>query len=474
MNETEVTSAQKEIERLANELKQSKTLAKRYEAVIESSYDPIFIADKNGIGLKTNEAYTRITGVEPEKLIGRHMRDLVDEGIISDSITLQVLQQKERLTRVQTVNGKELLVTGNPIFDESGRISYVVTNLRDISKLNGLKDELNRTKALAEKYLQELEQYHEKEHLISYEGIIANSTKMAFITELAKRIAPVHSTVLLLGESGVGKEVIANLIQKLSDRRDKPFIKVNCAAIPRDLLESELFGYEKGAFTGAHDKGRPGLFEQAHGGTIFLDEIGEMPPQLQVKLLRVLQEFEVTRIGGGRTIKIDVRIISATNKDLEYMIEKGDFREDLYYRLNIVPIRIPPLRERKEDIPLLAHHFLNQVNTKYGLNKQLSDDSFVLMKNYSWPGNIREMQNMIERLAVTSPAEIIDASCFPFSNEAEMPKNPSQKTLKEVVFEVEREMILRAMAEHRSTRKAAEALGISQSALVKKRQKLGL
>ncbi|OMP66373.1 sigma-54 interaction domain-containing protein [Domibacillus epiphyticus] len=449
-------------------------VVKLYKAVIDASYDPIFVADHTGIGLIMNEAYTRVTGVKEDQLIGRHLRDVIKEGVISDSITLNVLRKKKQMTIMQNVNGKELLVTGSPIFDHQGAIKYVVTNLRDISDLQTLKEELKKTKELAETYLKELEQYQEKKQFIMHEGIIANSSKMAFVIDLAEKMARVQTTVLLLGESGVGKEVIASLIQSLGDRANKPFIKVNCAAIPKDLLESELFGYEKGAFTGAHDKGRPGLFEQANGGTIFLDEIGEMPFALQAKLLRVLQEFEVTRIGGGRTLKIDVRVISATNQDLESLVAKGEFREDLYYRLNIVPIRIPPLRERREDIPLLACHFLSKVNKKYGFSKHLSDDAYRLLQSYSWPGNIREIQNMVERAAVTAEDDLLGVEDFPVTIPPGDVFPTQNRTLKEVVSEVERDMILRAIAEYKTTRKTAGVLGISQSALVKKMKRLGL
>ncbi len=465
---------QQRIKELTDELNQTKELARKYETAFNSSYDPMFITDKYGYTLKLNKAYTRVTGITEEELIGKHMQDLIQEGIISDSISLNVLKKKERLTMVQSINGKELLVTGNPIFDENGDILFVVTNLRDVSTLNNLKEELNQTKALANHYLQELEHYHKKRQVIMHEGIIANSDNMIAAIDMAQKIASVNSTVLLLGETGVGKEVIANLIQKLSSRSAKPFIKVNCAAIPKDLLESELFGYEKGAFTGADDKGRPGLFEQAHGGTIFLDEIGEMPLPLQVKLLRVLQEFEVTRIGGGRTIKIDVRVISATNKDLESLVKQGEFREDLYYRLNIIPIKIPPLRERPEDIPLLAHYFLQKVNQKYNLHKQLTDDAFFTMKSYSWPGNIREMQNLIERLVVTAENDFIDSNHFPFTNQPSSECQASRKTMKEILHDIERDMILKAMVKYKTTRKAAKFLGISQSTLVKKMQRLGI
>ncbi|MBB5323283.1 PAS domain S-box-containing protein [Anoxybacillus tepidamans] len=445
-----------------------------YEKVINASYDPIFIADKDGYGIKMNEAYTRVTGITEDQLIGRHLKDVVKDGIISESVSLKVLKEKKQVTIIQHVNGKELLVTGNPIFDDKGNVSHIVTNLRNISALKSLEAELSRTKELANKYLQEIKIYQKKEDMISHEGVIANSRQMLNVINLVQKITPFNSTVLLLGESGVGKEVIANLIQKWSTRSNKPFIKVNCAAIPKELIESELFGYEKGAFTGADSRGRPGLFEQAHTGTIFLDEIGEMPLQLQGKLLRVLQEFEVTRIGGRRTIKIDVRVISATNKDLESLVKRGEFREDLYYRLNIIPIKIPPLRKRQEDIPLLANYFLDQANQKYHLNKQLTDDALLAMKAYAWPGNVREMQNLIERLVITTEADDITASHLPFSNQTAFVPQPIQKKMKEVLQDIEREMILKAISEYKTTRKAAEVLGISQSALVKKMQRLGI
>lgn len=458
---------------LKEELRLTRLMVKKYEEFIDSSFDPIFITDKDGYGIKMNEAYTRVTGVTEEQLIGKHVGDIKKEGIISDSISLHVIKKKESLTMVQNVNGKELLVTGNPIFDDNGEISYIVTNLRDISKLNELKKELKQTKDLADQYRQELELYHRQEKPILNEGIIANSAKMLNVIGLTQKIAPVNSTVLLLGESGVGKEVIASLIQKHSSRAEKPYIKVNCAAIPKDLLESELFGYEKGAFTGADSRGRPGLFEQADKGTIFLDEIGEMPLHLQVKLLRVIQELEVMRIGGGRTKKIDIRIISATNKDLESMVIRGEFRQDLYYRLNVVPIKIPPLRERQDDIPLLAYYFLEKLQKKYNLKKQFTDEAIVLMKSYSWPGNIRELQNLIERLVVTVESELIDYYHFPFKGQNKSQFPMKHKTLKEVVHDTERTMIIEAMANYGTTRKTAKALGISQSALVKKMQRLG-
>jgi PAS domain S-box-containing protein len=443
-------------------------------SIFQFSYDGIYVADANGNGVLVNEAYTRITGVQEEELVGRNLRDLEQEGIISESVSLKVLESGKPMTIVQTVKGKEVLVTGNPVYNEQGKIEFIVTNVRDISELNRLKLDLQQSKALAQKYINEIKDFKMKEKMqLLLDGIIAHSREMIQVLRLVQKVARVDSTVLLLGESGVGKEVIAKLIHRASDRAQGPLIKVNCAAIPQHLLESELFGYEKGAFTGADSRGKPGLFEQAEGGTIFLDEIGDMPPDLQVKLLRVLQEFEITRVGGRKSVKVNVRVLSATHQSLEAMVEKGTFRQDLYYRLNIVPIKIPPLRERKDDIVPLACYFLNKINEKYGLDKTFHPEVFPFMEQYAWPGNIRELENLIERLSITVDHREIKISDFPFT----LPKRKSdtkKTTLKELLEHVERDMIEQNLTEHKTTRKTAKVLGISQSALVKKIQKLGI
>ncbi|MFT9849288.1 sigma-54 interaction domain-containing protein [Aneurinibacillus sp. REN35] len=445
-------------------------------AIFRFSYDGIYVADANGYGVMVNEAYTRITDVGEEELIGKNLRELVKEGIISESVSLKVLKSGQPMTIVQRVKGKEVLVTGNPVRNEEGVIEYIVTNVRDISELNHLKLELQQSRALTQKYVHEIEGFKIRDRVrLLLDGMIAHSDKMMQVIRLVQKVACVDSTVLLLGESGVGKEVIAKLIHRVSDRAKKPMIKVNCAAIPKHLLEAELFGYEKGAFTGADSRGKPGLFEQAHGGTLFLDEIGDMPLDLQVKLLRVLQELEITRVGGTKSIQVDVRVLSATHQSLETMVQEGTFRQDLYYRLNIVPIKIPPLRERTEDIIPLAHFFLNRMNEKYGLDKLFHPEVLPLMEAYAWPGNIREMENLIERLAVTVDQREIRLCDFP----SMLPLSDAQKdaegaTLKERLEHVERDMIAQNLAQHKTTRKTAKILGISQSSLVKKMQKLGM
>lgn len=310
---------------------------------------------------------------------------------------------------------------------------------------------------------------------MNLDGSVAQSQEIIKVFLLAKKLAKVDSTLLILGESGVGKEVIVKYLHQESERANQPLIKVNCAAIPKHLLESELFGYEKGAFTGADSRGKPGLFEQANGGTIFLDEIGDMPIDLQVKLLRVLQEFEITRVGGRSSFKIDVRVVSATHRNLEEMVENGEFRKDLYYRLNIVPIKIPALRERKADIVPLAFYFLNKMNKKNRLNKRFHPEIIRFFEEYPWPGNIRELENLIERLVVTADLEQIGLEDLPPSmlQGLELKQNV-KSTLKEIIEKVERKIIKEKIQEYKTTRSTAKELGISQSALVKKMKRLGL
>lgn len=451
-----------------NEINQ---LNKILDSVINSSYDAIFLCDGNAVGLMMNEAYTRITGVEPEEVIGKNMRDLVRAGVISGSVTLEVLKKKEAVTIVQSVKGKELLVTGNPVFNEQGKITHVVSNLRDISDLNRLKAEVKENRKLKEQYLEELKNIKQNElQGLLLDGVIAQSEEVVEALGLANKLSKVDTTVLLLGESGVGKEVFANIIQSASPRARKPYIKVNCAAIPENLLEAELFGYEKGAFTGAYERNK-GFFEDADGGTIFLDEIGEMSLELQAKLLRVLQEYEIIRVGSTKPIKVDVRVISATNRDLEELVKEGKFREDLFYRLNVVPLTIPPLRERKADIPPLAYSFLNKINTKYRMNKRFTIDVIEQFERYSWPGNIREMENLIERLIITSNDDIIDLEDLP-DKLLGLENLAHSKSLKETLETVERKIIKDAMMKHKTTRRAAKVLGISQSTIVKKIHRL--
>ncbi|REJ09017.1 sigma-54 interaction domain-containing protein [Halobacillus trueperi] len=447
---------------------------KLLDSIIQSSYDGIFVADSNGVGWTMNDAYTRITGIPKRKLLHRELKEVMKEGIISDSVTYRVLQQKKAVTIVQTVNGVEVLATGSPVYDENGSIIHVVTNIRDLSDLNYLKFELNASHEVTNEILNEFNQVvGEEREEASFKGMITNSDEIIKAISVAKKVAKVDSTVMLTGESGVGKEVFADFIHNHSHRGNHAYVKVNCGAIPSSLLEAELFGYEKGAFTGAANNGKIGLFERANGGTIFLDEIGEMPFELQVKLLRALQEHEIQRVGGTRQISLDIRIIAATNQNLEQLVEQRKFREDLYYRLNVVPIHIAPLRERTSDIAPIAYYFLEQINEKYEMNKTLNPSVIPVLENYNWPGNIRELENVIERTVVTSDQDEITASDLPIKTNT-MDRCHKSKTLKKMVQKLEIDMIKEALREHHTTRKAAEALGISQSSLVKKMNKFQL
>lgn len=438
----------------------------------QNSYDGMCVIDKHGFGVEINKAAERITGFSRNEFIGENIQSAIEKGYISKSISSLVIVKKQPFTDVVSIRGIETLITGNPILDANEDIEYIVLNVRDISELNNVKIDLLLSIALRKKKhkFTPYSSYQEHLHDMPTTGnIIASSPKIKHILHLATKVAKVDSSVLILGESGVGKEVIVKLLHQQSPRANHPLVKINCAAIPQHLLESELFGYEKGAFTGASPEGKAGLFEEANGGTIFLDEIGDMPLDLQVKLLRVLQEYEIRRVGGRKDIKINVRIISATNKNLEDLVRNGDFREDLYYRLNIVPLKIPPLRERVEDIKPLAHMFLNRTNQKYGLQKHFQPGVVELLEQYAWPGNIREMENMIERLIVTSEQEEITWSDLPFISE--QPNLSEHYSLKKTLEEVERKIILEKMQIYKTTRKVAKALGISQSAVVKKLQK---
>jgi transcriptional regulator with PAS, ATPase and Fis domain len=311
--------------------------------------------------------------------------------------------------------------------------------------------------------------------------VIAESQEMKYLLAQVYRIALYDSTVLITGESGVGKEVIANLIHLNSPRRKEPFIKVNCTAIPENLLESQFFGYEPGSFTGALRQGKSGIFEVANNGTVFLDEIGDLPMSLQGKLLRVLQEGEVMRIGGTKPQKVDVRIIAATNKDLMELISRKIFREDLYYRLNVIPVDIPPLRKRREDIMPLLKYFSKKYEKKFGLTKQFLPETLEMMLNYSWPGNVRELRNIVERLFVTTePGADIRPSTLMRGGflKADPPKTKgayvvvhSVGTLKDAVEELERLMIRLAFQKYGSVQKVAKALGVDPSTIWRKRQK---
>jgi len=443
------------------------------EAVINSSYDGIFITDGQGVVLRLNKAYERITGIKTSEVIGKTMSRLVEENYYDKSVTLLVMEKKERITINQTVkNDHKLLVTGNPIFDEQGNLFRVVTNVRDVTELASLQDQLTKTKAQTLKYETELS--HLRSMQMEKHEIIFRSRDMGQAVAIATKVAEVDSTVLITGETGTGKELVAKLIHKRGKGVTNPFIKINCAALPEQLLESELFGYEAGSFTGAKKQGKPGLFELAHNGTLFLDEVGDMPIVLQVKLLRALQEKEILRVGGTKPIKINIRLIAATHRNLQEMVDAGTFRKDLYYRLMVVPIHLAPLRDRKEDIPLLIVHFLEKFNHHFGFNKSLCPKVFNKLVDYYWPGNVRELENIIERMMVTATDEELTVEHLPesFSSRSFQPRRGTK--LKVAVEQAESFLLAETYKEHPSWQKVAELLEVDRATVYRKAREYGL
>jgi len=470
------------LEKIINELESVKELNRELDAIIESSSDGIFVCDGNANVLRINRAYDTIAELDTSNFYGKNMRELVANGTYSRSVTLLVIEKRETVSILQkTSSGKTLLATGKPVFDENGNIFRVVTSVRDITDLHRLQQTLEETQRMTEEYRKELNSLRIK-NFRNIDGMIVGSEKMNEIIDLAMRLAKVDSTILITGESGTGKDLVASIIHKYSHRHDMPFIKVNCGAIPANLIESELFGYEEGAFTGAKKGGKPGYFEMADKGTLFLDEIGELPYDLQAKLLRVLQHKEFNRVGGLKFRQFDVRIIAATNKDLMEMVNEKKFREDLYYRLNVVPLSIPPLRERREDISFITSYYLKLFNENYKMTKRLSPDVIDAFERYSWPGNIRELRNLIERLVVMCPEDVISTKDLPenICTEANCQEDTSEIRvntvipLKEAIEILEKQLIAKAYEKYSTTREMAKHLKISAPSIVRRAAKYGI
>ena len=456
--------------------KAERLIEKYLKAIIECSFDGIYITDGEANTWMINEAYERITGLDSEKLLGENMWTLMEKGIISSSGSLLAIAEKRIVTLYQTFStGKRAMITSTPIFDDEGEIVLVETNVRDLTEICALREQAERDK-------NELEQRRQLEFIKEkkVDMVVCDENTIKTLL-LADSVAKMDTTVVLCGESGVGKEVFAKYIRDNSRRKDAPYVKVNCGAIPENLIESELFGYEKGSFTGANKSGKIGLFEMADHGTIFLDEIGELPLNMQVKLLRVLQEQEIERIGGTKPVRIDVRVIAATNRNLEKMVEEKKVREDLYYRLMVFPIHIPALRERKKDIEPLAEYFLKELNNRYKGNKHLAENCMMILENYQWPGNVRELKNIVERAFIISQSDEITTESIPITDaNAHMNKYRKAKEslaidtdipMEEAVKQLEMIYMDKAFEKYGNVRDAAESLGMSASTFVRKRQK---
>ena len=467
-----------EYEKVLAELESYKQLNEELDVIINSSYDGLWICDHEGRVMRVNHASEKMSGVKEDEVIGRRMEELVAEGLFDKSATLEVLKTRTAVTLIQRLkDGRHILVTGNPVMDQRGNIRLVVVNARDISELNRLHAELEESRALKEKYHSELNHLHRSQKINS--KIVIRSASMQRVFDTAMRIARVDSSVLITGESGVGKGLVARLIHEASGRAEGSLIHINCGTIPENLIEAELFGYEKGAFTGAQQQGKAGYFEMAEGGTLFLDEIGELPLALQVKLLHFLETNEVVRVGSTRSRRINARILTATNRNLERMVAEGGFRKDLFFRLKVVPLAVPPLRERLEDIPPLIHFFLEKFNRKCDVQKTMSSAAVDCLRHYPYPGNVRELANLIEQLVVLTPGDRIGFDDLPGAvqrggQEPYRLVPAGSENLKQIVQDVERQAIVNVLKARGSLRSAARQLGIDHATLSRKIKRYGI
>ena len=461
------------LDEILEELRQTRKLCIKLDDIIENSPDGICITDGDATAIRINKAFSRISGLDITEMIGRNHRDLEKEKMIVKSSDLMVVEQRKPVTIIQEYipSNKKALVTSNPVFDEDGNISTIVSNIRDLTELLELRTQLEQQAKKVREYERQLEAI--KKQIVNADDLIIEDKKSLLLISMASRVTQVDSTLLLTGETGVGKEVYAKYIHRQSPRKNKPFIVVNCGAIPANLVESELFGYKGGSFTGALREGKIGLLEAANTGTLLLDEVGELPQDTQVKLLRVLQEKKIQRIGGVKQRPVDVRIISTTNRDLLQMVKENKFREDLYYRLCIVPIHIPPLRERKDDIIPFINHFLDLNNKKYNTNKSMSCMGYQVLFNYSWPGNVRELKSVIERIVVMTDHDVIMTEDIPIHKEVVLDTDciTEKLQLADVIEKIEYNYIVDACKKFNSARKAAKYLGMPITTFVRKRKK---
>ena len=460
-----------ELELISDELSRVKALNQEFDAIFESSFDGIWLSDGDGKVLKMNKACEKIFGFARDELIGKYPTDMLEKGVYSRSSAVRAIEKKDTVTTTLTTkDGKTIIATSTPVFDEKNTISLVVNNIRDATHLFELQSELDQMKGLTELYKNQLKQVEVKK------GFVYQSNQMEEIVSLALRLANVDCPVLITGPSGVGKELIADIIHSNSERKDGPFVKVNCGAIPENLMESELFGYESGAFSGANRAGKLGYFALAHKGTLLLDEIGELPLHMQVKLLRAVQDKSIIRVGGTKPFNVDIRVLAATNRNLKVMIANNEFREDLYYRLNVATISIPPLNERRDDILPLVKHFLSQFNKKYKKNIQITNDILEYWYQYDWQGNVRQLENTVERVVVSAQDQVVTTHDLKTSATKKSIKDKEEEiiSLPEAVAQTEQKLIERVFKQYKTTREMAKKLNIHQSTLIRKAAKYGI
>jgi PAS domain S-box-containing protein len=461
-----------------NELESSSYLNQQLKTIFKASHDGIWVCDGQGKVIDINEASEKLNAIQAKHIIGKNVTDLVNGGLFDRSVTLEVLETKRQVSVIQKIKRTEklLLATGTPAFDDEGNIFLVVVNERDMTQLNAIQKQLERSRMVTEKYKTKLAELSLLE--LRDQEIVAEDKKMRQVMYLALKLAHLSaSDILILGESGTGKGLLAKFIHKNSNRNKKPFVQINCATLPENLLEAELFGYEKGAFTGARKQGKAGLFELAHGGTLFLDEIGDLPHSLQAKLLKYLDDHEVMRLGGLKSKKIDCTIIAATNRDLEGLVQQKRFRRDLFFRLNTFTIRIPPLRERIDDIFELVSFYMQKYGKAYQLNRRISPEALKVLQSHPFPGNVRELKNVIKKAVLMSEHHVVDDVIYQSLPSgmrtfiASADDSQQEKGLTDQMLNLEKDVLRHALRCCRTTREMARFLKISQPTIVRKLKK---
>lgn len=446
-----------------------------YKIMAEALGEEIFVTDGEGRILFVNPASVKTIGLPVDQIVGKSAQDLEDEGYFSKSCSMEVIRTRKQVDMIQKLkDGRSCIATGVPIFDRyQEEIIMIVTTSKDVDAVNQLLNEVEEQKVVIEKNKEEIENL--RRAIFESEGFITKDVAMKEMVNALTKIAPLDVAVLVLGESGVGKEVTVRTLHKFSNRKDGPLVKINCGTIPENLIESELFGYEGGAFTGAEKAGKKGKVEMAEGGTLFLDEIGELPLSMQVKLLDLLQDGTYSRVGGTERLQINTRIVAATNRDLKKMCQEGKFREDLYYRLNVIPVNIPPLRERPGDIEFLSKHFLTKYNTKYRCNKTYEKGCMKVLLGYEWPGNVRELEHVVERTFILADGDKLleeELSKIIYGGESSIVHTGNVfcvdlMPLKAAKLQIEKQLVTRAYQMYKSTYKVADVLQIDQSTVVK-------
>ena len=454
-------------------------LTRSFSTVFNCVSDGIWICDGSGTILGINSASQRLNSIRAADFVGKNVSCIVKEGLVDRSVTLDVLRTQHQASLIQYIKktGKQLLVTGTPAFDDAGGLSMVVVNERDITELNTLRTGLENARQVQEGYRRELAELSMLE--LGIKDVVAESPQMRQVVNSMIKLACMNaSQILILGESGTGKGLLAKFLHKQSPRAEKPFIQINCPALPESLFEAELFGYEKGAFTGAREQGKVGLIELAQGGTLFLDEIGDIPMAVQAKLLKYLDDHEFLRLGGNTPRRVECAVVAATNQDLDRLIAKRHFRQDLFYRLNTFTVGIPPLRERREDIFGLINHYLAHFNEKFGVKKRLSLKAVRLLESHDYPGNVRELVGILQKAFVMSEGDDLTGAieeALSGRMDGSRPKRPqSPRTLDEEVDEAVSAALGKAFAICRTTREMARYLGVSQATIVRKMQRYGL